>query len=187
MSKVCIGIAMFENCKTKTVGTLIKLFKANPNMGFIIEQGPYVFANRESVAAQFMNDPRDFTHLFFVDADMVFEPDVLDKLLAHNKDIVGARYFKRQGTEKEPVVKTRYDMPGAVMPNHIFKNHVVATGCLLIKREVFTKIPRPWFSMGTPEKQMGEDIYFSAKAKENGIEAWIDPTLEVKHIGEWLF
>lgn len=185
--KCCLGIAMFENCKTKTVGTLIKLFKANPDMGFIMEQGPYVFANREMIVARFMNDPRGFTHLFFVDADMIFEPDVLDKLLAHDKDIVGARYFKRQGKEREPVVNTRYDMPGAVMPNHIFKNYAVATGCLLIKRAVFEKIPRPWFSMGTPEKQMGEDIYFSVKAKENGIECWLDPTLSIGHVGEFTY
>ena len=185
--RICLGMAMFENVKTKTVGTLIKLFKSRPGMGFIIEQGPYVFANREAVAAQFMNDPRNFTHLFIVDADMVFEPDVLDKLLAHDKDIVGARYFKRQCKEREPVVKTRYDMPGAVMPNHIFKNYAVATGGLLIKREVFAKIPRPWFSMGTPERQMGEDIYFSEKAKQNGIECWIDPTLSIGHIGEFTY
>ena len=186
-NRVCLGIAMFENCKTKTVGTLIKLFKSKPDMGFIMEQGPYVFANRETIVAQFMNDSRDFTHLFFVDSDMVFEPDVLDKLLAHDKDIVGARYFKRQGVEKEPVVKTRYDMPGVQMPNHIFKNYAAATGCLLIKREVFEKIPRPWFSMGTPEKQEGEDIYFSRRARECGIEIFLDPTLSVGHVGEFTY
>ena len=185
-NRICLGMAMFENAKTKTVGTLIQLFKANPDMGFIIEQGPYVFANREVVAARFMNDQRNFTHLFFVDADMVFTSDVLDKLVAHDKDIVGARYFKRQGKEKEPVIKTRYDMPGVQMPDHIFKNYAVATGCLLIKREVFEKIPRPWFSMGTPERQEGEDIYFSRRARECGIEIWIDPMEnQIKHIGEY--
>ena len=178
-------MATFENVKSKTLGTLIKLFQKNPTMGFIIEQGPYVFANREAIAARFMNG--DGTHLFFVDGDMSFEPDVLDKLLAHNKDVVGARYFKRNGKEKDPVVNTRYDMPGVQMPNHIFNNYAIATGCLLVKREVFEKIPRPWFSMGTPERQMGEDIFFSEKARESGIELWIDPTLDVKHIGEFAY
>lgn len=181
MSKVCVGMAVSENIRVQTVGTLIKLFQAHPDMGFIFEQGPYVSFNREEIAARFMNGKG--THLFFVDSDMMFEPNVLDTLLAHDKDIVGARYYRRQGKENDPAVKTRYDMPGASVPNHIYKNYATATGCMLIKRSVFEKMPRPWFSLGLVEKPEGEDIYFCRKAKENRIEIWEDPTLEIKHIG----
>lgn len=183
MPNPCLGMAVAETIRVQTVGTLIKLFKKYPEMGFIFEQGPYVSFNREEVAARFLNDPRKFTHLFFVDSDMEFEADVLDKLLAHDKDIVGARYYRRQGKEGVPAVNTRYDMPGVSIPNHVYKNYATATGCMLIKREVFEKLPRPWFALGPVENPCGEDIFFCRLAKENGVEIWEDPTLNIKHIG----
>ena len=182
MSKIICGMAVSENIRVETVGTLIQLFQTHPDMGFIFEQGPYVSFNREEIAARFMNG--DGTHLFFVDSDMKFKSEVLDILLAHDKDIVGARYYRRQGKEGDPAVKTRYDMPGMTVPNKIYKNYATATGCMLIKREVFEKIPRPWFSLGPEDRPVGEDIYFCRKAKEHGIEIWEDPMEgQIKHIG----
>ena len=179
--KIVIGMAVAETLRVQTVGTLIKLFQTHPDMGFIFEQGPYVSFNREEIAARFMNG--DGTHLFFVDSDMTFEPSILDALIAHDKDIVGARYYRRQGKEKDPVVKTRFDLPGMSLPNHIYKNYALGGGCMLIKREVFEKIPRPWFSLGPIENPCGEDIYFCKKAKENGVEIWEDGNLAVGHVG----
>src|SRR3990167_7471330 len=80
-NRICLGMAMFENAKTKTVGTLIQLFKANPDMGFIIEQGPYVFATREPVAPPFKNVQRTFPPLFFGNGDMVFTKNPCVKFL----------------------------------------------------------------------------------------------------------
>ena len=174
-------MALSEFVRTQTLGTLIKLFQQRPDMGFIFEQGPYVSFNREEVAARFMNG--DGTHLFFVDSDMTFEPGILDTLIAHDKDIVGARYYRRQGKENDPAVKTRFDLPGMSLPNHIYKNYATATGCMLIKRAVFEKIPRPWFSLGEIDRPVGEDIYFCKKAKEHKIEIFEDPTLKVGHVG----
>ena len=185
MTKVIIGMSVADYVRTQTVGTLIQLFQKRPDMGFIFEQGPYVSFNREEVAARFMNG--DGTHLFMVDSDMMFKPEVLDALLAHDKEIIGARYYRRQGKEKDPAVKTRYDMPGMSLPDKIYKNYATATGCMLIKREALEKIPRPWFALGTEERPVGEDIYFSEKAKKHGIEIWEDATLEVKHIGLWAY
>src|SRR3990167_7894890 len=184
-NKIVLGMAVSENIRVQTVGTLIQLFQTHPDMGFIFEQGPYVSFNREEIAARFMNG--DGTHLFFLDSDMMFEPDVLDKLLAHDKDIVGARYYRRQGKEKDPAVKTRYDMPGMSVPNHLYKNYATATGCMLIKREALARIPRPWFALGTEDRPIGEDIYFCAKAKAQGIEIWEDPTLSIGHVGLFVY
>src|SRR3990167_484785 len=159
LTKVCIGVAASDYIRTQTTGMLIALFKARPDMRLIIKQSPYVHHNREQVVDDFLET--DCTHLFFVDSDMLFKPDVLDKLLASDKDIIGAQYNRRLGKEGVPVVKTRYNMEGVTMPNHPFKQHPVATGCLLIKREVFTKIPKPWFAVGLDEAKswIGEDVY----------------------------
>ena len=178
-------MAVSDYIRSQTTGMLIALFKARPDMRLIIKQSPYVHDNREQVAVDFLQT--DCTHLFFVDSDMLFKPDVLDTLLSHDKDIVGARYYKRMGKEGVPIVKSRYDLPGMSLPNHIYKNYALGGGCMLIKRAVFEKMPRPWFSLGTVDNWLGEDVFFCRKAKENGIEVWEDPTLEVLHIGEKLY
>ncbi len=183
--KCCVGMAVSENMRTKTVGTLIALFKARPDMLFISKSGPYVFSNREQVAEDFLKT--DCTHLFFVDSDMLFQPEVLDKLIADDKDIVGAQYNRRVEKENDPVVMTRYNMPGDQMPPKVFKNYAVATGCLLIKREVFNKIPKPWFFHGTEEAPKGEDIYFCDKATKAGIDLFIDGSVKVGHVGEKIY
>ncbi len=180
---ICIGIACSDYVRSQTVGMLVALFKARPDMGLIIKQSPYVHDNREQIVVDFLADPRNFTHLFFVDSDMLFKPDVLDTLLADDKDIVGGQYYKRNGKDKDPVINTRYE----TLPPRLFVNYAVATGCVLIKREVFEKVPRPWFSLGTAEHWLGEDVFFCKKAKEFGVEVWIDGRLEIGHIGEKIY
>ncbi|GAI70672.1 unnamed protein product, partial [marine sediment metagenome] len=51
-------------------------------------------------------------------------------------------------------------------------------GFLLIKREVFEKIPYPWFSF----EKGGEDLYFSDKARGNGFETWCDMSVLLGHL-----
>ena len=51
-------------------------------------------------------------------------------------------------------------------------------GFLLVKREVFEKIPYPWFSF----EKGGEDLYFCDKARKNGFEIWADMSVLLGHL-----
>ncbi|GAI93114.1 unnamed protein product, partial [marine sediment metagenome] len=51
-------------------------------------------------------------------------------------------------------------------------------GFLLVKREVFEKLPYPWFSF----EKGGEDLYFCDKARENGFEIWADMSVLLGHL-----
>jgi len=185
MTKIALGMAVGEYIRSQTTGMLVALFRARPDMKLIIKQSPYLHDNREQVIDDFLKT--DCTHLFFVDSDMLFGPEVLDYLLKQDKDIIGAQYNRRMGKEGVSVAPSRYDLEGMSPPNRPFINQVVATGCLLIKREVFKRIPKPWFSMGTPENWLGEDVYFSKKARENGVEVYLDDTQRIGHIGEFTY
>jgi len=180
MIKVCVGVAVGEFVRTQTVGTLVSLFKAHPTMGFILESSVLIHDNRNKIVEKALEG--DYTHLFFVDSDMVFKPDVLDKFVAADKDIIGAMYNRRCGKLNETVVDTRYDNG---LPNKPFRNFNAGTGCLLIKMDVFKRVPKPWFFFGTEQNPKGEDIYFTEKARGLGVEVWIYPGLDIKHTGEW--
>ena len=51
-------------------------------------------------------------------------------------------------------------------------------GFLLVRREVFEKIPSPWFSF----EKGGEDLYFSDKARQYGFDIWADMSVLLGHL-----
>jgi hypothetical protein len=61
---------------------------------------------------------------------------------------------------------------------------------MAIDIERVQRIPRPLFDapaiIPNPEvTPMGEDLYFCRKARAWGLEVWCDPTIEIKHIGDY--
>ena len=74
--------------------------------------------------------------------------------------------------------------------NHAYEVTCVPAGFLLVKREVFEKLEKPWFIYGDPElkkrfghteKGPGEDVYFSIKAVKAGYKLWLDTRAEFIH------
>ena len=137
------------------------------------------------------------THIFFVDHDMYFPPETLKKMIEADKDIIGVPYNFRQfplrttaipeGTEP---TNGEYRVDPKDLPTELFKVTTLGTGLLLVKLSVFEKIPEPWFMFGRNaegELVQGEDTYFCVQARKAGYDIWCDPTLGVRHLGEYPF
>lgn len=127
----------------------------------------------------------DCTHLIFLDADMVYPPDTITRLLNRNKTIVGALTFKRWPNfepllfDGEPYKMTLIDP----IPEGLVKVTATGTGCLMIKTSVFEHIQYPWFEFGSNNgKPVGEDINFCYSAKEKGFDIYVDTTIRTEHI-----
>jgi hypothetical protein len=62
---------------------------------------------------------------------------------------------------------------------------------MMIKTEVFAKLEEPYFYFEQlpDNKILGEDIYFCIKAKDVGIETWVDHELSmgIRHIGAYTY
>ena len=126
----------------------------------------------------------DYTHLYFLGADTMPPDDVLEKLLSHNKDIVGGVYWGRHdahnGNPEGAVAWIHNKTEG--FQNRIFKQEdslVVADGmgmdCVLISREVLEQIS--WMSW----IQNDDDYPFYDRAKELGYKINIDTGVQCKH------
>lgn len=126
------------------------------------------------------------THLMFLDTDMIFPPDTISRLAAHDLDIVGGLCFKRW-PPFHPTLYTgeRYKLE-FIYPYDDGLVEVTATGaaCLLIKMEVFNKIKYPWFKFDkTPDNRMvGEDINFCYKAADVDYKLYVDTSIRTLHI-----
>jgi hypothetical protein len=105
--------------------------------------------------------------------------------LGRDKDIIGAIYNR-----KTMPITPMLNIEKEKLPNYPFKINAMPTGLLLIKTEVFKKMQPPWFAFRFVDNSldwMGEDIYFCGKAAEYKFEIWCDPTIEVKHIGDYTY
>lgn len=187
--KILLGVICLENIKAKTVVTIASILKLYPTADLMIKQGCYLHKNREEVALAAITGGYDY--LFFIDSDMCFAAQVLDKLLEADKEIIGAHYnmrhFPLTSTMKMEDANGNLVARTGEMPKEPFKVHALGTGCLLIKVSCLNKIKRPWFWYGKRDKQVGEDVHFCRVAKEAGIDIWCCPGIEVGHIGEQIF
>jgi hypothetical protein len=152
---------------------------------FILRMGCDIASSRTGIVREALKQ-EGVTHLLFVDSDMVIPYDCIPRLLAHDKDIIGVRYNRRRFP-----VKGTWEPDGEEFETIPYKVKYVGTGLMLIKLSIFEKEWNgPWFSFGRDAEGMlkiGEDAWFCYTAKDNGFETWIDPTLNVKHSGEYLY
>ena len=108
-------------------------------------------------------------------------------MLEHDKDIVCGTYPMRA----YPFLIVSRDTNGNRLDitegNDLIDTGFAGTGCMMIKMDVFKKLPKPWFKVDwTGTDFMGEDYFFSQLARENGITIWTDPVLsrEIIHVGQ---
>jgi hypothetical protein len=132
------------------------------------------------------------THILWIDSDMTFPQDALQRLLAHDKDIVGAFYNKR----KPPYITVGHLLkPVDISKGGLHQADLMPHGLCLVKREVYERLPAPWYVEGydpslanedDPDGTVGEDAGFSRAALAAGIEMWCDAdlTFDTGHIGE---
>ena len=166
---------------------------------------------RNNLVAQFMAS--DCDEMVFIDDDMQFKPGDIIRLLASERDLIAAVGRKRcelPNTDPNvwcwrpltgPTGELTQDDWGAV------EAIGVGTGCMKITRTVFEQLAAAhpeWKRKGftdMPEAvkrwcyrffrfpddldDMSEDYAFCESWRAIGGRVWIDPTIELGHVGEW--
>ena len=183
--RVHIGIGCQGTVMSKTCASLMGILITSHDKitGYSMRQGGDIVSARTFCVQDAIE--KKATHILFIDSDMNFPADTLEKLLAHDKDITTVEYNRRQ-LPLSPIVAPLEEKS----ETELYKARVIGGGCLLIKLSVFDKIAKPWFVFGRGKDgmvTMGEDSWFSHQARDVGIDSWIDPTIKVGHIGEFLY
>ena len=188
MNKVVIGVPCGSGTvKSSMITSLLSaIMSAGCPTALMVRDGCWVHQSR----ALFVQAARESgcSHVFMVDSDQAFPADIIPRLLSSRKDIVGAAYNRRQLPLLSTVNALETGQPVIDMPDALFRCHSMGAGCILIKTDVFARIPAPWFDFVynlDGSLAQGEDGYFCVKARAAGIDVWCDPTIPVKHIGDY--
>ena len=92
--KVAICIPHLGLIKAQTVASLTRLLKRiKVDWHVLMAEGSILHCTRERLVKKAIEV--GCTHVLFVDSDMEFEPDSLDRLLKRDKDIIGVLYNTR--------------------------------------------------------------------------------------------
>lgn len=129
--------------------------------------------------------------VWFVDDDNVFDPEILNRLLAHERPIVSALYLSR-ASPYHPIAYGLKDIDVNGKPTWYPVSlvgapreglvEVVAAGSsgMLIRSEVFRETPEPWFE----KTGIGsEDITFCERAIAAGFPIALDLGAPMGHMG----
>lgn len=164
---------------------------------------------RNWMVAKFLET--DYSHLAFIDWDVHFPTGTLVRLMERDVDICGAAYPFRSDPVDFPMawmgapgssvysVNPKTDEPDK---NGLIEVSGIPTGCLVIRRECLEKIIQlhpelEYFEPSLPDKKAyslfewvrkekmiyTEDFAFCYLARECGFRVWLDPDIDMMHIG----
>ena len=191
-TKICLGIPCGERINSKfLIAYTGLLFNMPCTAHVVIREGVYVTENRHYIVEEAKKE--QCSHLLLLDADMLFKPHCLKSLIAWDKDIVGATYNMRKFPPTSTVKFA--DKAGKLVarekiPTEFFQCAAVGFGFTLINMRVFEKVPKPWFNIEHAKDGSlltGDDVWFCRQASKAGYKIWADPTLDVKHVGDFAY
>src|SRR5262245_3292628 len=179
--------------KAKSVATLCQnlIQTRSAETALLIVEGAYIQLNRAILVASARE--HRCTHVFYMDHDMDFPGDTVDRLLAHDLDVVGGKYNQRSDPPRPTVYLAGPDgqrVPEDQLPTELFRCESIGCGCMLVRLSVFDKIDSPWFNLLIEDNVnliQTEDVWFCNQVRKAGLEVWCDPTIPVGHLGEKVY
>ena len=207
--RVFVGLPVYGGYHSAFVPCLARLIQTPPqNADFAIHANPgdsLVSRSRNRLAAQFLRS--DATHLLFLDTDLIFSPDQIGRLIAHDQPLVCGLYPKKQA-QLAWVCNTLPHFGGADPDTGLQRVLYAGTGCMLIRRDVFERVARifpeiaydpddgedpgayhDFFKVGVCVAQgrrryLSEDWFFCEMAAQAGFQVMMDTRVVLKHVGE---
>lgn len=170
---------------------LAMMFHRIPNVEYTysVTIDSLTYTARDTLAQAALDMGSDY--VLWIDSDMVFPADSLERLLAHDKDMVTALYFKRRG-DHAPVIYSGMDENGGVLTcsdyprdGSLFKVWGCGFGMVLMKTEVIRRTVKETNGLAFhPFTNMTEDLSFCYRWNQAGGEIWCDGSLKLGHMGE---
>lgn len=175
-------------------GMLAKIttgIRTRPEAGLEIamdmQESSVIHSNREQLAKRAVKN--GFTHLLFLDDDMMFEPHILEIMLGRRQPVVAVNYLiKKWPPEFVAVAENGRRVITDKDSTGLQEIAYTGFGVSLFETHVFAKTPQPWF---LPEFVPSEDAYttednpFFRRVREAGFKIYLDHDASklITHVG----
>ena len=192
--RILIAVPCMDTLDTMFVNSLLSLNKPGFTQ-FQFQSSSLVYDSRNKLAAAAVEG--NFTHVLWLDSDMVFGPNTLIDLmkdLDEGRDIVTALAFARrppfspciykklrQGINADEIEAEHYlDYP----KRKIFEVEGHGFACCLMKADVFRRMQeednehQPF----APIYPFGEDLSMCIRARRKGIKLFCDSRIVIGHV-----
>lgn len=150
-----------------------------------IESGTLVYMARDRLASKALTG--DYTHILWLDSDMVFEPCIVEDLQFCGKDFVSGIAHSR----RSPFVSCLFkninlsDLKRWTLreyPADTFEVAGCGFACVLISAEIVRAVLKKYGTGFTPFQSYGEDLSFCKRAADLGFKIYAEPTVRLGHI-----
>lgn len=185
--KLLIAIPTRDQMPFQFVESLTKLIRGLDGIDFDVEfkGGTLVYVGRDKLAQKAITG--GYSHILWLDSDMVFTEDLFDDLYDNGKDIITGIAHSRREPFPSCVFSEIY--PGVCRfegkyPSEPFKIAGCGMACCLMKVDVLKAIWERHNTCFFPTASLGEDLAFCQRATEGGWEIWADPHVRVGHVGQ---
>lgn len=186
--KLLIGVPTLDYINVEFVKCLTKLLMhlkdQDIDFELMIESGTLVYIARDRIANRAINER--FTHVLWLDSDMIFHEDILDDLMFSGNDFVTGIYQARRNGYASVIFKS-IDLNGLerfeTYPTELFRIAGCGFGCVLTSVHLLSNVCLHHNTCFTPLPSLGEDIAFCKRATDLGYKLWCEPTVVCGHIG----
>ncbi|MBI5553932.1 MAG: glycosyltransferase [Candidatus Diapherotrites archaeon] len=184
----------FFDSFTKCAAPLMLAYHA----AFLSVASSLIVENRNELVRRLLafeaQNPLKIDYVLWIDNDIVFSFEQIQKLLAHldaGKDFVSGVYFSVKGEQEYPVAYVREGeryAPVALKDSGLREVDAVGFGFAAMKMELVRKLfsahaPRPFDLRYLADGSVvTEDFVFCERAKAAGYSVWLDDSLIVKHV-----
>jgi hypothetical protein len=168
-----------------------KISKQGYKFELIVSLGTVISQLRIDLATVALKKGHEW--ILWLDSDMHFPDNTLERLMSHDKKIVAATYSTRYKPQRSVAFTNQNNYNDRLLEKTgLHEVWAVGMGCMLTHRSVFETLPRPWFNHEwdlRTESFMGEDLFFCKSAAEHGFDIFVDTDLsqETGHYGTKIF
>ena len=184
--KLLIAVPSLDIMRAEFVQSLIGLVQRLDRDGMTadvkIMTGTLVHVARDRLAAHAINE--GYTHVLWLDSDMVFDDElVYDLQFAHKPIVTGIararRYPYLSCVFKNLVTLDRFEE----YPTDTFKIGGCGFACVLMETDVLIRVKERFGTCFLPTARLGEDLAFCERAAACGFELWAEPGAKLGHVG----
>lgn len=189
--KILIAVPCMDQVPAPFCNSLALLQKVG-DCTLMMKSGSLIYTSRNALATAAIQTEADL--VFWLDSDMVFQPDTLARMLKtlqeKDLDMLTGLYFRRV-PPYSPVLFDKLEIDGLAcdfsefksIPDDLFEVGACGFGCVLMKTDVFFDVQTQYGNMFAPIGNNGEDVAFCWRARKCGYKIYCDPSVICGHVG----